>query len=149
MIRMAVIVLLTLGAVGTCAAWAFQRGDLTLVPPQKTEAGRLESHLVLFIHENGLTIEYGPYIWRTRPTYYFASFAGWGYAHHKTANQEYRGLMIPYWALLPLFATYPAVVFIRGPLRRWRRRRRGLCLNCGYNLRGLPEPRCPECGTEF
>ena len=23
------------------------------------------------------------------------------------------------------------------------------CLNCGYDLRGLPDGRCPECGTEF
>jgi len=23
------------------------------------------------------------------------------------------------------------------------------CSNCGYDLRGLPEPRCPECGTSF
>ena len=22
-----------------------------------------------------------------------------------------------------------------------------LCLSCGYNLRGLPEERCPECGS--
>ena len=48
-----------------------------------------------------------------------------------------------------LFASYPAVVFIRGPLRRYRRRMRGECLACGYNLTGLPEPRCPECGTEI
>src|SRR5438045_4421546 len=25
----------------------------------------------------------------------------------------------------------------------------GLCLTCGYALRGLPTPRCPECGREF
>ncbi len=25
----------------------------------------------------------------------------------------------------------------------------GHCRKCGYNLRGLPEPRCPECGTRF
>jgi hypothetical protein len=25
----------------------------------------------------------------------------------------------------------------------------GLCLECGYALRGLPMPRCPECGREF
>lgn len=23
------------------------------------------------------------------------------------------------------------------------------CANCGYDLRGLPRPRCPECGTPF
>src|SRR5215207_7045524 len=25
----------------------------------------------------------------------------------------------------------------------------GLCLDCGYALHGLPEPRCPECGRAF
>jgi hypothetical protein len=25
----------------------------------------------------------------------------------------------------------------------------GLCLDCNYPLRGLPTPRCPECGKEF
>ena len=25
----------------------------------------------------------------------------------------------------------------------------GYCQKCGYNLRGLTKPRCPECGTPF
>lgn len=24
-----------------------------------------------------------------------------------------------------------------------------LCLGCGYDIRGLPDRRCPECGTDF
>ncbi len=43
-------------------------------------------------------------------------------------------------------AVYPAVHFFR-VIRLRRRLRDGLCLRCGYNLTGLPEPRCPECGT--
>ncbi len=52
---------------------------------------------------------------------------------------------VPYWLPLPLFAAYPIIAFIRGPLRRYRRRKRGLCVACGYDLRGSPG-RCSECG---
>ena len=64
--------------------------------------------------------------------------------------------LCPYfeWALIP------GVVFaVVGGLQwfgivsviRWavRRRDRSRCRKCGYPLRGLPEPRCPECGTPF
>ena len=30
--------------------------------------------------------------------------------------------------------------------RRWRRRR-GLCIECGYDLRGIDSQKCPECGA--
>jgi hypothetical protein len=52
------------------------------------------------------------------------------------------------WIPFVLFATYPTIAFIRGPVRRWRRRRRNECVHCGYVLKGLPEPKCPECGSE-
>ena len=57
-------------------------------------------------------------------------------------------LAVPLWHLFLLFAAYPTLAFIRGPLRRYRRRKRGLCVGCGYDLRGSPG-RCPECGTEI
>ena len=51
--------------------------------------------------------------------------------------------------LIILLAFYPTFAFIRGPVRRWRRRRHGLCIACSYNLTALTEPRCPECGEPF
>ncbi len=32
---------------------------------------------------------------------------------------------------------------------RRKRKKKGLCEKCAYDLRGLTEPRCPECGTAF
>ncbi len=34
------------------------------------------------------------------------------------------------------------------PMRGERRRAKGLCPSCGYDMSGLPGPRCPECGAE-
>ncbi len=53
----------------------------------------------------------------------------------------------PFWLATILFAFWPAVYLWRGPLRRRRRRRLGLCERCGYDLRGQIDARCPECGT--
>ncbi len=50
------------------------------------------------------------------------------------------------WVIACLLAAYPAVTFIRGPLRRRHRRKRGLCAGCGYDLTGNVSGVCPECG---
>lgn len=60
-----------------------------------------------------------------------------------------RGGGAPFWAPAALLLVCPAVALMSGPIRRRRRRKRGECAKCGYNLTGLPEPRCPECGTAF
>jgi hypothetical protein len=58
-------------------------------------------------------------------------------------------LAIRTWFLFVVSSLYPLIAFIRGPLRRWRRRRKGLCVSCGYNLTGNVSEVCPECGTSL
>lgn len=59
------------------------------------------------------------------------------------------GLVTPLWAPFVLVATYPTLAFIRGPVRRYRRRRRALCVKYGYNLTGNVSSVCSECGTRI
>jgi hypothetical protein len=58
-------------------------------------------------------------------------------------------VMVPYWFLACLFGALPlwhaGRWVVRSPAAR--RRRRGLCARCGYDLRASESGRCPECGT--
>ena len=49
--------------------------------------------------------------------------------------------------LAALLAAYPILAFIKGPVRRVRRRGKGLCPTCGYDLTLNASGVCPECGT--
>ena len=64
-----------------------------------------------------------------------------------TSHIQVATVRAPAWLLALLLMTYPACDFIRGPLRRRRRRRRGFCLKCGYDLTGNESGVCPECGA--
>ncbi len=67
-------------------------------------------------------------------------------------RSDYHGLIshifsLPLWIPTVFFTTlfWWSVL----PLHRRRKRKKlGLCLKCGYDLRGSSE-RCPECGQEF
>ena len=53
---------------------------------------------------------------------------------------------VPLWLPTILLAACPTLAFIGGPFRRHRRRRRGECIGCGYDLTGNESGVCPECG---
>lgn len=55
----------------------------------------------------------------------------------------FRRIIVPMW--LPALTTALAVIPLVRRVRREKRRRGGLCLRCGYDLRASPD-RCPECG---
>ena len=68
---------------------------------------------------------------------------------HRVQVLDMRALLVPFWCVALLFLTYPTTAFIRGALRRYRRRRKGLCLKCGYNLTGNVTGVCSECGEKI
>jgi hypothetical protein len=59
-----------------------------------------------------------------------------------------RTLVVRYWLVTVVTSILPMCWFIHCLRlgRRAARARRGLCRNCGYDLRASPQ-RCPECGT--
>ncbi len=65
-----------------------------------------------------------------------------------TISSNIRAITVPHSVICFLLLAYPALAFIRGPLRRYRHRKRDLCVTCGYDLRGSPN-QCPECGTKI
>jgi ribosomal protein L37E len=74
----------------------------------------------------------------------FGSFAGFSYDYIPFSRDVF--VEIPLWAPLVLFAVYPAIAIVRGPLRRRHRRKHNQCLHCGYNLTGNVTGICSECG---
>jgi len=77
---------------------------------------------------------------------------GYGALTNKLGNTGIVGhvYMLPHWFLVLLLAIYPARIPLRWIFRHALARDRstkGLCPQCGYDLRSTPT-RCPECGFE-
>jgi hypothetical protein len=99
------------------------------------------------------SISYRPFV-KTKPAnrlyWQFWSFRAYQGSfdpeEHWRAQAEYC-FVFPIWFLYSLLIGYPILVFLRGPVRRRWRIRRGRCARCSYELRGNESGTCPECGT--
>ena len=187
MIRKAIIILLTLAALGTVVLWLDSYGarkpqrlaDLSAQMLHRGPAGSSDPFTglrMIYPEDNGMLIAWTQAgalglrhqlrikegTFRPRKSIGFFGFrvnrfdlitaesgSAWadGRSELKRAKNYYvREVALPFWAILAALALYPTVAFIRGPLRRHRRQKKGLCLQCGYNLTGNTCGFCPECG---
>ena len=175
MIRKAIIVVLTLGAVGI--------GSLLVVPPAYPcivlAWGYQHPHVLepLTEHKGGMLSFFtnkkrtrsnwdGKWLFvegccgvcgkpqAPRGSFVVANLPqGLAYCHHDGSGQYthmtgptyVRGSMLG--GLSACLALYPTIAFIQGPVRRRRRARKGLCLKCGYDLTGNVSGVCPECAA--
>ena len=167
MIRKVVIIALTLAALGTAGVWV---ASCTVVPPFLRDSNGVHAVGQTFWFNDGR----GSWGWCagdisrrselkfmvvTKPSNSHAvregshGFAGFGWSRFVIPFQGghwlTRSIYMPTWAPVVVFGTYPVLAFIRGPLRRWRRRRKGWCVHCGYNLTGNVSGVCPECGERI
>ena len=81
------------------------------------------------------------------------TYRRWGdfqYWKHEVPSQVGREATLPIWALLTVLCVWPALWLRSAAAARRvaRRRRSGLCIACGYDLR-VNDIRCPECGSLF
>ncbi len=172
MIRKAIIVLLTLGAVGTAlllvVSFTGHYKNVDWLPPSGLpgwERGWLKtigdiddtSFFTIDASKGRLALGYftkvEPSIFVPRKAFGLPGLLVKKQTVFPASTVAFRreqmllhALQVPLWLLLPLFAAYPVAAFIRGPLRRRRRRKRGLCVRCGYSLTGNVTGVCPECG---
>ena len=154
MIRKAVIVVLTLGAFSTAAACYHSLAMHDAVCIYKRTQSR--SSTFMFVVD-GYEVRVWHFLLAETPrTTRKTEIAFLGFALLSEVGPTPVGtwflihrLTGPVWALFLLLAAHPTVAFIRGPLRRWRRRKRGECVNCGYNLTGNVTGVCSECGVSM
>jgi hypothetical protein len=69
---------------------------------------------------------------------------GFGLVTGERWSDKHHVLLLPYWFLVSSFLCLP-VLYAWKQLKP-KRRDRGRCPACGYDLRATPQ-RCPECGT--
>jgi len=113
----------------SASAMAIERGTILLLRcsyVSSERVGRAPTPWILSLPANGLTVRLDNY----------------GYIRSVSISFS---LMLALGSILA--ASYIALLF--SEFARASRRMQHRCVKCGYDLRGLVESRCPECGTGF
>jgi hypothetical protein len=150
MIRTVIIVTLALAAALTAVLAALS--SWTSVSPTLLLSGN-----GLEFSDGKLAVHYRHTIDPGRVREWFSWSCGLGFEYRRQCIDR-RGsqrhlvvteMAVPAAMVVIVLVAYPAWAFLRGPRRRWRRRRSSLCVECGYNLTGNVSGVCPECSTKI
>ena len=169
MICKAVIVVLTLGAVGVgLNSVPSSRGQYWEIATWGTTSGEPRFHLRMqrwcVVLESWTLHDPAGYGRRLPKNNYYGNHMGIAGFYYREGDinvvkvsqgasseswYRRRGLWCPGWFITVLLATYPTIAFIRQlhRHRRRKRRKRGECVECGYNLTGNVTGVCSECGV--
>ncbi len=79
--------------------------------------------------------------WKSTTAFSFRTDQG------RVLNTVNTTIIFPAWYPVPFLAIVPIWYLLTGPLRTFRRRRKGLCIHCAYDLTGNTSGTCPECGN--
>src|SRR5262245_47164116 len=114
---------------------------LPLVKPVTTTVQRPAGHVAFGVDGDG--------VWRLEvcPGTVLEGFQGFrtSWRPRFLVNGALAILLVPLWLIALVSAVPSGFIMLAGSSSR--RRRLGLCLRCGYDLRGSPAA-CPECGHE-
>ncbi|UCE61577.1 MAG: hypothetical protein JSU63_07465 [Phycisphaerales bacterium] len=144
MIRNVVIIVLVLASVAAAAAWAWSRAWEDAIGGWSARLGG-----ITLAHEGygyDLVLRVGDHPGSRWRPFRFGQLGGFGYSF----GRGYARIWVPFWFSVCVLAAYPCFVLLKTRLRRrliLERQLEGLCTQCGYDLTGLTEPRCPECSA--
>jgi len=108
---------------------------------------------MVFLHDGAIRVSHWWFNPQPRPVNVFTkAFLGFGIHFENAITPQGKTLIIqrfwvPIWFGILVFMLPPLFALWRGPLRRRRRHREGLCPRCGYNLAGNISGECTECGA--
>ena len=152
MIRRVIIVLLSIASIGSFALWA-----MSYVAPQHmatisvavARVWNLRDGRVCFFEERNSRL-YVDWDTKLERSYHLPRLVRvLTYSLASKSGYQRLEVIVQIGPFALLFGIYPTIAFICGPLRRIRRRKRGLCPWCGYDLTGNTSGVCPECAAKI
>jgi hypothetical protein len=153
MLRRVLLILSVMGLAGSLGLWALSYFPISfsygyqnyLGTVRRTKSVWLSSGSLLWQHDSAASIPALSSSWHPfsdLDTFWLPRFR---YSDRCQDGHPDLLIRLPLW--MPTTSSAMLLIPLLWSYRRHRRRRRlGLCLRCGYDLRGSPE-KCPECGT--